>query len=226
MEIHKGVNVSIIFVLVIQFTFAQSKIKEGIYCQTNITGYGSGNCYSINKNGEFEYFNGVHNIEFYGLGEYTLKSNNLILNYNKTKPLAKGYHIPEFWKNNADSIEVYLNFYDFEHQPISNVNVIYKDSLQKNGYNGAVADKFGKIRLLFSKSNGSLELKCSNLGFNQYKLILDKTYNYQIDVFLAKQGLGIPIYKQIDTLKIIEFGKNYFIVKEKPDKETKWIKRE
>lgn len=226
MEIHKGVNVSIIFVLVIQFTFAQSKIKECTYCQTNITGYGSGICYSLNKNGEFEYFNGVHNIEFYGLGEYTLKSNNLILNYNKTKPFKKGYYVPEFWKNKTDSIEVYLNFYDLEHQSIPYVNVIYKDSLQKNGYNGVVADKFGKIRLSFHKSKENLELKCSNVGFNQYKFEIDKTNNYQINVFLAKQGLGIPIYKQIDTLKIIEFGKNYFIVKEKPDKETKWIKRE
>jgi anti-sigma regulatory factor (Ser/Thr protein kinase) len=99
--------------------------------------------------------------------------------------------------------------------------IIYKDSLQKNGYNGAATDKSGKIRLIFSKSNGSLELKCSNLGFNQYKLILDQTNNYQIDVFLAKQGLGIPIYKQIDTLKIIEFGKNYFIVKEKTRQRNK-----
>jgi len=224
----------------------QTVIKKIIFCfsfliaflsngQTKLDGVYSNlmplqehyNYYKFNQDGTFEYHIGASlGDDKYGLGEYTFKNNILILNYNKTKPLKKGYYIPEFWNNKTDSVEVYLNFYDSEHQPIPYVNVIYKDSLQKNGYNGGSADKFGEIRLSYSKSKESLELKCSILGFDQYKFVIDKTNNYQINVFLTKQGFGIPIYKQIDTLKIVEFGENYFISKEKPDKRIKWVKKE
>lgn len=169
------------------------------------------NTYTFNKNGKFEYQAGASlGNDCFGQGEYMITDNKLILNYNKTEPLRIGHHISQIWLNNKDSVMVDLNLFDFDGDPIPNVNIIYKDSLSKNGYNGVIVNEKGIAQITLGKEMKQHEFEITNLGYRPYKLNIDKSYNYKISVFLQKGHTGIPILNQIDTLSIVKVRRKYF----------------
>lgn len=185
------------------------------------------NFYTFNKNGGFEYQTGASlGNDYYGRGEYIIIDNKLILNYNKTKSLKIGHHISEIWQSNKDSIDVDFNLFDFDNYPIFNVNIIYKDSLSKNGYSGVITNEKGTAKVILNKEKMQLEFEITNLGFRPYKLIIDKSYNYKISVYLQKSHTGIPILNQTDTLNIVKMRRKFFVVKNKNGSETVWRKIE
>lgn len=184
------------------------------------------NYYKFEEDGTFEYHNGASlGDNFYAFGTYSLKNDSLVLNFNETIPLKIGFHSFEIWKNSTKNIEINFNVFSLNKTPASNVNIIYKDSSTKSGYNGIIADKLGRANLKLKKENKNLEISISNIGFKEYKLKIDKNYNYNIDVFLLEQGLGIPIKNQIICYKIVEMRNDYFIVLDENNKKIKWKKR-
>ncbi len=228
-QVFKATNVTKTFSLILigllsNIMFAQASLK-GTFCIDYALSDFS-NCLSFVTDKGFKYSHAGHlGIIDYGIGEYKLIDNQLILNYNKTKPLKIGHHVSEIWENNADSIAVHFSFFDFDNIPIPYVNYYYKDSLSKNGYQGGVADKDGQGSLKLKKEKNDIMITVSNIGFRQYSFPINRNYNYDVSVFLESEGNGIPIKNQLDTLKIMELKENYFKVIEKDGKITTWLKR-
>lgn len=221
---------SIFFLLLIisNYLFSQSEKINGRY--SSIASLQEHyNYYVFDKNREFRYHVGAClGDDYFGFGDYWIVNNQLILNYNKTESIKTGYHLSKIWINNKDSIDVHFKFFDFNNNPIPFVNVMYKISLPDNTYtyNGVVADKQGITKLNLVKENKEFQLIISNVGYNEYRLIVDKTHNYDISVFLQEQGNGLPILNQIDTLEIVKRKPKYFTVKKKDGGIATWRKLE
>lgn len=226
----KAQNVTrIILILVYLFinnkAISQEKLNGSYSCLAPLQEYY--NIFSFNKNGQFEYHVGASlGDDYYGKGEYKFTDNQLILNYNKTEHLKIGYHASKIWSNNKDSININFKFFDFDNNPVPYVNVIYKDSLSKNGHNGVMADEKGTALLNLKKDRNDLQFEISNLGFNHYKFPINKNYNYEVSVYLQKDGFGLPILNQIDTLEVVKKKTKYFTVKNKDGKIITWRKIE
>ncbi|MCK0124943.1 hypothetical protein MWU76_11075 [Gelidibacter sp. F2691] len=206
---------------------SQDRAIDGLFCRVYFPSGDFSNCLEFKKNNTFEYeFSGHLGTQSYAHGQYELIKNKLILDYNKTEPIKIGHHVSKIWTNSKDSINLQFNFFDFDNIPIPFVNVIYKDSLSKNGYNGIIATKEGRAQLILKKKNKDFELVISNLGYSQYKFTVDRNYNHDIAVYLQKEGDGLPIRNQIDTIIIDKIRPKYFNVKNKNGSVTTWRKME
>lgn len=223
--VQKALNVTKIIILILLI-----KIETG-QAQTNLSGiYGARNyklaeytSLEFNKKGLFKKeVSGEFGTYYYGQGEYNFIDDKLILNYNKTEPLKTGYHTSKIWTNSKDSINVNFKFFGFDSIPLPAVNIIYKDSLSKYGYSGVAANEKGIAVFNLKRDRINLQFKISNLGFRQYEFSIDKNYNYSISVFLQKDGDGLPILNQIDTLVIDKKRPKYFVVKNKNGSLTTW----
>lgn len=172
----------ILFGLLPSHLISQTKF-EGTFCVEFATKDIS-NCLRFESDQIFKYkLTGDTGTFEYGIGEYKFIDNYLVLNYNKTKPLKIGHHNSEIWLNKFDSIEVHLVLLDFNNNPISNVNVLYKDNLLKNGYKGVISDNKGEAIINLKKGKEDLELTCSHFNYRAYKISIDKNFNYKITVF-------------------------------------------
>jgi len=185
------------------------------------------NIFSFNEKGQFEYHIGASlGDDYYGKGEYKFTDNQLILNYNKTELIQTSHHVSKIWTNNTEIIDIHFNIFDIEGNPLPYTNIIYRDSLSKNGYNGVMANEKGITLLNLKKDRNNLQFEISNLGFNNYKFSIDKNYNYKVSIYLQKDGFGLPILNQIDTLEVVKKKTKYFTVKDKDGKITTWRKIE
>lgn len=215
---------------------------NNLYSQTNINGtfcidYDLKDfsvCFKFEKNKSFKYeYSGDLGLAEFGKGEYSFIDNKLILNYNKTEPVKVGYHISKIWTNNRDTINIRFNLYDFDNNPISYANIVFKDSLYKQGYKMLALDnKEGKASITLKKDLSELEFQISSMEYgipsslyhSIYKLRINKNYNHDISVFLPKAESGLPILNQIDTLIIDKKKPKYFTVKNKDESITTWKK--
>jgi hypothetical protein len=182
-------------------------------------------CLLFETKNVFKYeYSGDTGVFEYGKGEYKFVKNFLILNYNKTEPQKKGYHLSKIWLNKLDHIKINFHFFDFNNIPLPYVNIIYQDTLSKNGFSGVAANEKGLAVVNLKRDRTKIQFKISNLAFNQYELTIDKNYNYDISVFLQKEGHGLPILDQIDTLEIVKNKPKYFTVKNKNGSISTWKK--
>ncbi len=216
----------LIFFIISKHTFSQNEKLNGKYSHLEqLQDYYT--VYYFDGSSTFEYHTGgCLGDEYFGKGTYKIKDKLLILNYNKTEPIKLGHHVSKIWTNDSTAIDIQFKFFDFENRPIPFVNVTYKDSLSKNGYNGIAANKEGTAKLSLIKENEEFEMKISSVGFSQYKFTVGKKYNYSISIYLQNEGNGLPIRNQMDTLKIGEMTSKYFTVKNKNGSVTTWRKRE
>lgn len=215
----------IIFIFCIKLGYAQTNIS-GTYNIPNYTVDG-GEYTKITflKNGTFKKeISGEFGTYYYGNGDYSFINDKLILNFNKTEPQRTGYHFSKIWMNKLDYIKVNFHFFDFDNIPLPYVNVIYQDTLSKNGFSGVAANEKGLAVVNLKRDRTKIQFKISNLAFNQYELTIDKNYNYDISVFLQKEGHGLPILDQIDTLEIVKNKPKYFTVKNKNGSISTWKK--
>ena len=224
----KAQNVINVFIFIWVVTLCNNS-----YAQTNLNGTfcieyaikDYSECLTFKNDSIFIHrYGGDMGTEGYGKGEYSFFGDKLILDYNKTEPLKVGHHVSKIWTNNRDSINVHFNFFDFDSNPVPYVNVIYKDSLSKYGYSGVVANEKGIASLNLKRDRTNLQLNISYVGYRQYEFSIDKNYNYDISVFLQKDGDGLPILNQIDTLVIDKKRPKYFVVKSKNGSLTTWKK--
>lgn len=156
-------------------------------------------------------------------GEFSIKNNLLILNYNKSKPAKNSYYKTSYWKNNKDSVIVKVNVLDFDGNPIEGANILNYE--KKIGFvvdaKGCGIIKFPKSKLLKKET----EFRISFLGYQDLYINLKSEYNYELTTYLAKfNESDPPIINQIDTLKLKEITEFFFTVIELDGTETKWIK--
>ncbi len=224
----RNANIIIIFILfgiLCNNVYSQKKINGKFCKEFKIRDYGE--CFTFESDSTFTFkYSGHLGTIDYGKGSYKMLDKLLILNYDKTEPLKIGHHISKVWTNNSNSIAIHFQIFDFDNIPIPDVNIIYEDSLSKNGYSGIVANNDGIAQLTLTRENKDFHFALSNLGFSKYEFTVDKKYNYSISVYLQKQGNGLPIRNQIDTISINKIRAKYFTVKNKQGKTITWRKAE
>tara|TARA_R100000935_G_C2754514_1_gene131058 strand:+ start:86 stop:682 length:597 start_codon:yes stop_codon:yes gene_type:complete len=172
----------------------------------------------FHKNGNFEHKKGGHlgNPEP-SRGNYEIKSKQIILNFNNSQSKKLGFHKTEIWRNMKDSINLNFKIMDLNGNPLEHAWIV-----EDNRKNSIKSDKNGNGILKLKKANNFINFKITWIGFQYYDLRIDKNYNQNIYIYLTEDLQEIPIRNQIDTLKIKELKKDYFIT----EKNIKWEKAE
>ncbi|PNW27128.1 hypothetical protein [Formosa algae] len=185
--------------------------------------------YIFQENGVFDYHSGADlgDSEF-SKGHYTIKNDSLILNYDLAELKEESYFKAKKYYNYKDSIQVKLNIYDFNKQPLYNVTVCCpypKFKCNESNENGIVILKFKK-----EKRKDKLEILIDGEFLAKQIIYLDFDSNYNINVFMNKsviQGFGHPkaIKDQIKKYKIIKISKAEIKLKTKNNKIITWVKQ-
>jgi len=163
------------------------------------------------ENGIFQYrAGGSLGDNEYGNGHYFIKNDSLILNYDLTELKYESYFKTLKYYNTKDSIEVNLNIYDFNKQPLYNIMVYSFPN-----YQSAVSNEQGFAHLKLKKGNHKEKIKLYVDGsfWSQQIIYLDQDANYNIDVYMSKsniEGFTHPkaIKHEIIKYKIIENTNN------------------
>jgi hypothetical protein len=206
----KGINVRNILSLAFIFFsfslgFSQKKI-EGKY-KLNLKLNEFYEKYTFNKVGVFKYENsGDLGLISFGNGNYFIKNDSLILNYNLTELKKESYYKSKKYYNDKDSIQVKINVYNFDNQPIVN-SIIYafpKNKSTESNKNGEAFLKFNK-----QEGNNKIELHIDGEFLAKQVIYINSDANYVIDAFMNKNeiiGFDHPkaIMNQIKKFKIIE----------------------
>lgn len=203
------------FIIFLSPFLAISQYKyEGTFWRANLVDtYES---IKFSKDGKFEYKKGgdLGNPEP-SKGEYQFIDDLLILNFSNSQSKKLGFHKTEIWRNKSDSIIVNFKVMDLQGTPLENAkihNANNKSSIQ--------TDKNGTGYLILKKENNTADFIMTWIGFETYNLKIDLNYNQKVEIYLTEDLQEIPIRNQIDTLKIIEFKKRYFVT----DGNIKWEK--
>jgi len=185
------------------------------------------NYYVFDESGKFEYHKGASlGDDKYGFGTYEIRNDTLILIYNTAEPLIIGHHKSRVFTNKNSKIEIVFTVYDLENNiTLPFTNIFYIDDKINKGYEGEKTDENGKANFELIKSNKKIEFNITLLGFKEYKLTIEPKYSYSIDVYLQKQGLGIPIKNQVDKFEINEFNEELFRIKTKSGKIETWYRK-
>lgn len=243
MQKEKNVNTRWLFITIlfgINLCFSQSvKMIEGRYVIDNVSDWvaeaGVYTYFNFTKNGTFKKeVMGELGREHYTQGEYKLSKDQLILNYNKTVPLKMSYHISEIWESNKDSITVDFDLFDFDGNPATGVEILYKDSLSKRGYRADVSNKDGRSSFKLKRDPSELQFEISSMDYGLtnsirhtiYYLTIYREWNYKISVYLQKSYIGIPVLNRTDTLKLKKVREKHFEVINDNGSVTTWRKLE
>jgi len=238
MERAKSVTKVIAIVLLICFQEAlqsQNMTHDGIFCRVYFPSGDFGNCLDFKTDNTFEYrLSSDMGLVSYAQGEYKLSKGQLILNYNKTAPLKMSYHISEIWESNKDSITVDFDLFDFDGNPATGVEILYKDSLSKRGYRADVSNKDGRSSFKLKRDPSELQFEISSMDYGLtnsirhtiYYLTIYREWNYKISVYLQKSYTGIPVLNRTDTLKLKKVREKHFEVINDNGSVTTWRKLE
>ncbi|WP_157662393.1 hypothetical protein [Polaribacter sp. SA4-10] len=207
---HKEQNVIKILLTVVVFC-----LSSNLYCQKKIIGRYSSlmayqehyNYFDFNENGIFEYHSGASlGDDEYGKGQYTIKNDSLILNYNLTELKYESYFKAKKYYNSKDSIKVNMKVYNFNIEPLDNIMVYSFPN-----YKSTESNKQGKTFLKFKKGSHKDKIKLHIEGafWAKQVLYLDGDSNYNLEIFMNKSdiiGFGHPraIKNQIIKYKIVE----------------------
>ena len=200
--IPRGLNViSILSFLISLTTFSQTKIEGVFFKKDKFNDFKTSYTF---KDSIFEYeHNGDVGAIEYGKGTCFLKRDSLELHYNKTNLSYDSYHKKKLFINDKESVKFEILVKDFNGNPIKNVNVF---NLKEKF--GEITNEEGKAEFVFNKLNKNIEVTFSFLGYKELKVILNKSYNYIVEVFLSEGDL-IPIRNQVEKYKIIEANQHY-----------------
>lgn len=199
-------------------------LSNNFYCQKKIIGRYSSlmahqehyNYFDFNENGIFEYHSGASlGEDEYGKGQYTVKNDSLILNYNLTELKYESYFKAKKYYNSKDSIQVNLNIYNFNKEPLNNI-MVYSFPI----YKATQSDKKGTASLKLKKQShkDKIKIQIEEIFLAKQVIYLDGDSNYNIDVFMNKSivQFGHPrsIQNQIIKYKIIEYKDDFIKLKD------------
>lgn len=191
--------IKIILILLPLILFSQKKIEGKYNIHKENYFHDISTNFTFFKNGTFAYEQSQDfGIQQFGSGHYFINKDSLMLNYDLTKLMNNSYHVYKYYKNNKDSITIKLNIYDYNGKIISNQPIIILSD--KTDY---VSNKYGKVEINMKKENKQIELNIPDSLFG-YNFKIFKDCNYEIDVFLNTENLGIGIKNQIMKYKIVE----------------------
>ncbi len=180
--------------------------------------------YSFNKKGSFEYHSGASlGDDYYGFGHYSISNDLLILNFDSIPEIVlSGYYQFKHWTNNQDNISLKFKVYDLNKNKLSGAAILVPS--EKLG--SLIQDGKGELELPTKSIKQVEKLRISLLGYETQELVFDRGFNYEFEIYLKESSSGTAIINQIDTLKINQWGDDFFEVKGKGNKSVLWKKRE
>lgn len=195
-------NIIIVLLILLSFNiFSQTKLK-GEFCSSDKLKNFSVCLIFEDKNFVYNEYND-YGYKDYGRGDYSIVNKNLILNFNKSKLFKQSYHKSKFYKDFKDSVLIKFKIKDrLKDLPLKNVNII---NVKKK--NGVLTNNNGVGVLKLKKGKSPVDISINFLGYNNYELTLDKSYNYEVDVFLSNDKL-IPIKDTTINYKIVEISED------------------
>ena len=198
----KALGANLLFSFTVM-TFGQSGLS-GRYCVENRTHGTFGQCYFFGADGKFDYFSGGDlGLDTTGKGEYSIEDGNLILDHNRSIPQIAGYHKAHYWKNSRDSVMFTIRATYWEGYGLPNVDVAINDGALAKG-----TDQKGEVTFTLPKSSTNYDVELSYLGFETYLLTLRGDHNYSVEVNMVRGSFRVPILHQVDTLRILEMGRD------------------
>jgi len=172
-------------------------------------------CLTFKLNNEFRYeYSGDLGIIDYGEGNYDIRNDSLILNYNETSPKALSYHRLYYWESGKDS--VCLNF---KLKTLNGVIVPYASVIFPENKIFKSNSK-GNVSIMLKRSDEKKRISIRDIGL-WYDLEISPTHNYDIDVFFSERG-EIPIMNKIEKFKIIEIKLKKLILQDENGIKSIW----
>ncbi|WP_324720022.1 hypothetical protein [Salinimicrobium sp. HB62] len=148
-------------------------------------------------------------------GEYQFLDDLLILNFNNSQSKKLGFHKTDIWRNQNDSVMVNFKVMDHKGNPLEHAWVYNANSKSQ-----IRTDNNGTANIRLEKENNTSDFIITWIGFERYDLKVDLNYNQKVEIYLTEDLQDIPIRNQIDTLKVTELHKTYFVT----DGSIKWEK--
>jgi hypothetical protein len=180
--------------------------------------------YSFNKKGSFEYHSGAGlGDDYYGFGHYSISNDLLILNFDSIPEIeSSGYYQFKHWTNNQDNISLKFKVYDLNKNKLSGTAIL----VPSDKLGSLIQDGKGELELPTKSTKQVEKLRISLLGYETQELVFNRGFNYEFEIYLKESSSGTAIINQIDTLKITQWGDDFFEVKGKGNKSVLWKKRE
>lgn len=214
--IQKEINVKNILSLVLTFflinlSFSQNNLEGKYELKFKLNEFSEK--YNFTKEGVFKHENyGDTGLISLGKGNYFIKNDSLILNYNLTELKEESFYKLKKYYNSKDSILVELKISDFNKNLLYNISVIGDFESRY----GTLSDYEGKAFLKFKKKKGVQKITISDLCCGNYSFYVDTELNSKIDIYLSK-GFQKPklIKNEVKKYKIIEITKEYIKLKDR-----------
>lgn len=180
--------------------------------------------YSFNKEGTFEYHSGASlGDDYYGFGHYAISNDFIILNFDSIPEIeSSGYYQFKRWTNDQDNISLKFNVYDLNKNKLSGAAIV----IPSEKFGTLIQGGKGELELPTKNIKQVEKLRISLLGYETQELVFDRSFNYEFEIYLRESSSGTAIINQIDTLKITQWGDDFFEVKGKGNKVILWKKRE
>lgn len=221
----KALIASVFFIFFILKVTGQQIMLNGTYCATEyITDFGM--CFTFKNDNTFNYISGNDlppNIV--GEGNFEIAKNSLVLNYKYSSPYFLSYHKISQSLSTQDSISYRFKVSEINGNFIPGTEVIFENPQTQN-IDGIILDKNGEGKLVLLKTENTLLLRFSYVGYNPHIVELKRDFDYSVDVFLAKEGQNLPITPHSETFKIITIQDSYINLRNTKGELSKWFKRE
>ncbi|WP_157578291.1 hypothetical protein, partial [Tenacibaculum ovolyticum] len=190
-------------VFLVSFSFSQNKLEGEYKIVNKLNDFSEKYFFTKSNTFKYEYHGDLGLIQF-GNGEYFIKKDSLILNYNLTELKEESYHRIKKYYNSKDSIIIKLNIYNFKSNPIYNSIVYaYPNNISTE------SDKNGKAVLKFKKGKKKIELQIDGEYLAKQIIYIHTNANYTINAYMNKNeiiGFNHPkaIKNEIVKYKIID----------------------
>lgn len=218
----------IIYLLIIFFLFlnqlSYSQLNS-IYCIPNNDFNIYSACFKFRKTNVFHYKNWFEgNLNSEGKGTYILNKDSIILNYNKSEPLAISYHRLYTSKSPAkDSVKFNITLKNLKNKSLHNFSAFMNN---KGKY---MIKRTTNKQLSFSlkKEGRDSELKITiNHFFKSYQFDIYTDLNYNIVVYMDdNNNRVIPIIDNIEKFKIIKNNDSLLYFRRYDNKIMKLVKK-
>ena len=221
MEIQKQVVKSVIkFILILLIFNCKVNLGQNIngkYCKKFNLEY-TNYCLEFNNN-EFKYeFSGDLGLMEYGKGSYFITKDSLILNFNKSEPVALNYHRLYSWSSiPKDSIYLKLKVKTIRSETFPYSLVLISSNNSEKRYR---CNEKGELLLKLKKEDKEINVNIRNIGFS-YSFNIHPLNNYEAKIFI-NENLVSPIIGNIWKYKILEFNEKHLNIRNKNGIISKW----
>ncbi|WP_405199106.1 hypothetical protein [Christiangramia sp. LLG6405-1] len=199
-------------ILTASFTYSQSDLK-GNFCSSLNGGFNS-TCIEFQENTKFKFYTyGCLGMDSTGSGDFSFKSNKLILKFDKVATSQKSQIKIENVHNKKDSIKIHFKILDgtLNMRPLPANILLGSDSFEST--KNSQANEDGEALILKARSNTNEKYKILFVGYEILEFELSNSSSKNIEIVLESQGPRI-ISNKVYEYDIEKVKENVIILKD------------